>query len=331
MRQQLAVCLRAGVGVRPTPLHGQLLPCRNAQLEHTNKQQAALVAELEAAASSLTSQLAASRQLCGTLHRFAVAHGAAYARLAAHAVELEAQYGKERSRLLHVCRHLSLQLGAALAAARPSPPGAASGGLAQQAAAVAAATLALEGMQLELAVAAKLLEAQGAESGGQALSGLPAAVEQALHQDLQGLPASVPSPMPSADTAAARSSSSSSRRGSVGPATPEASFGAAHAARRAGTPPPPASGDAPARVSAQVAAMESQLERLAHSASQALATAAAATQLQEQELAARRAVEERATALAAELEATRVRQVQERFRPVNGTGIHRQICAIHAG
>lgn len=194
---------------------------RNEQLEHENRQQAILIAELEGRNVSLLARMEAVQQHSAALHRYAVANGAAYGRLAAHATGLHEQLAGQLGSLLSLCRHLSLQLNVALAAADPlatldaasgssSAGGSSSSGAAgsadispqaahsatpqdssTSAAAVAAATLSIQGIQTELQVAVRLLEMQAGSSEAAQLAGVPADIAAALASDLAGLPASL--------------------------------------------------------------------------------------------------------------------------------------------
>ncbi len=88
-------------------------------MEHLTKQQSGLIADLESQRASLTKQYEAALQRCLHLQRLGAAYSQAYGRLSAHASELHAQFAKQLGSLLHLCRHVGLQLVAVQQAADP--------------------------------------------------------------------------------------------------------------------------------------------------------------------------------------------------------------------
>lgn len=185
---------------------------RNDLLEHDNRQQAIIIAELQAALTSTSVRLEVTQQHNAALHRYAVAHGAAYGRIVSHAAGLHQQFARQLAGLRQLCRHLGLQLAAALAAADPLPAlgeaaasasssevvaagtsaagaAAAPSDLPGSAAAVAAAVLAIDSLRTELTVALQLLDMQESSSEAQQLAAVPAGIAEALEADLAGLPA----------------------------------------------------------------------------------------------------------------------------------------------
>lgn len=183
---------------------------RNEQLEHDNRQQAIIIAELQAALTSTSARLAAVQQHNTALHRYGVAHGAAYGRLAAHTAGLHQQFARQLSGLRQLCRHLGLQLAAALAAADPlagtavldcgssgvnetvgtAPAATATtASVPGSAASVAAAVLALESLRTELQVAVQLMDMQAGSGEVRQLASVPASIADALATDLAELPA----------------------------------------------------------------------------------------------------------------------------------------------
>jgi hypothetical protein len=185
---------------------------RNEQLEHDNRQQAVIIAELQASCTSLGAKLATAQQHGAALHRYAVAHGAAYGCLAAHAAGLHQQLSRQLGGLLQLCRHLGLQLEASLSAADPVPAleaaaassssgkssnsgsssssasngsTAAVGQVPGSEAAVAAAVMSIESLRIELQVAVLLLELQAGSSEAQQLAAVPAGVVKQGIKDCQ--------------------------------------------------------------------------------------------------------------------------------------------------
>lgn len=199
-----------------------LTKTRNEELQHLASQQSALVAHLEGQRSSLQSQLEAALQECQRLQQQGAAYAQAYARLAAHAGELHAQFARQLGSVLHLCRHLGLHLRAAMQAAdlaaQPdlqesglepqgqleAAPGTEAGswqqeGQGQESAqpvrasatkaaaqeAVAAPVMRLlDSLCTELSIAVQLLEVQSSSSGVAMLAGVPADVAAALQADL---------------------------------------------------------------------------------------------------------------------------------------------------
>ncbi|KAL4437050.1 hypothetical protein ABPG75_004189 [Micractinium tetrahymenae] len=316
---------------------------RNEQLEHDNRQQAIIIAELQAATTSANARLAATQQHNAALHRYAVAHGAAYGRLAAHTAGLHQQFARQLGGLRQLCRHLGLQLAAALAAAdplagtagacgtsaagsdaagAPSSASAPAADLPGSAASVAAAVLAIESLRTELQVAVQLLDMQAGGSEVQQLVSVPAGIAAALAADLGGLPAellSSPRLEPSSPALGGRLPGGKAAHSTPVVASAAALAGPAASPRPAALPASPAptspapqaaalsvaSGAPPARsvLSAQVAQMEAHLQSLVSGSAEQAARAAAAQQLHEEERAARQRAQERVVELSSQLEA----------------------------
>lgn len=271
---------------------------QNEELGHENRQQAIVVAELEARSISLAARMDDTQQHNAALRRYATATGAAYGRLAAHAEGLHQQLSFQLAALLHMCRHLSLQLAGALAAADPlghlvgdaGAEGSSSPAAAPAASSVAAAALAMGSLRTELQVATQMLEQQAGSGEAQRLAAVPASVAEALAADLAGLPAELlASPQLEA------------------PWPGVAASGAA-AVAAVKTAPADASQQSPAAgaLSAQVGQMESQLEALVHSGAELAARASAATLLHQGERAERQRAQDLAADLSARLLATQV-------------------------
>jgi hypothetical protein len=305
-------------------------------LERECRQQAIVIAELQAAAVSLSARLDAARVQGEALRRYATAHGAAYGRLSGHAGALHQQLLRQLSSLLHLCRHLSLQVAAALAAADPTAAleaqqgiaataeggsrvageaDAAGEGAAVQAAVVAAAALCVESLRTELRVAVQLLQQQAGSSEVQRLAEVPAGITRALAADLAGLdPALLASPHTEVFPIGAPASGIHSS--DQGDPQDSRGSGAAPAAALVPTGPssspqgPPATGspaaDPASALSAQVAQMEGQLEGLVQRAAESAARAHAAAALQQEEQQARQHAQDVATELRATLGATQV-------------------------
>ena len=306
---------------------------RNEQLEHDNRQQAVIIAELQASCTSQSARLATAQQHGAALHRYAVAHGAAYGRLAAHAAGLHQQLTRQLGGLLQLCRHLGLQLEAALSAADPVPAleaaaasssngssssasngsTAAAGQLPGSEAAVAAAVMSIECLRIELKVAVQFLELQAGSSEAQQLAAVPAGIAQALAADLAGLPITLlASPrlqpfMPTAfDSSSPGGSAASSLSAQPLPQQQQREGRGQQMQQSCPPAPPEAALPAPAAMSAQVAQMESHLERLALGSTEQAARAAVAVQLHEQERGARQRAQDLAADLNARLAATQV-------------------------
>lgn len=317
-------CIQPAEALPPCPLPPPASCCRNEQLVHENRQQAVVIAELEARAISLAARLDAAQERGAALHRFAVAYGAAHGRLAAHAAGLHQQFARQLSGLLQLCRHLGLQLAAALAAADPlagieaggtgaaaavEEPAAGSGTADSGAAsaAVAAAVLSIESVRTELRVAEKLLEMQAGSSEASELADVPASIAAALATDLAGLPPALLSspllevpllapPAPACQPAAAAAAPPAGSQ-------PSAAGGAAAAQGPAAAPGEAA---APSGLSTQVGQMMARLQSLAQGSQEQTARAAAAAQLHAQEQGERRRAQDLAAQLAARLDATQV-------------------------
>lgn len=251
-----------------------------------------------------------------------MAHGAAYGRLTAHAGGLHQGLARQLGSLLSLCRHLGLQLSAALSAADPLAPlqqassgkgcettaedGVAASATAApasheaSAAGVAAAVLSIESLRTELAVATQLLEMQAGSSEVQQLAAVPAGIAQALSADLAGLPPALLA-SPRLASAAPELSGSSPQQ----PSALQVPSASQPAALPAAAPALPTQSAAPqSALSAQVAQMEAHVERLVATGTERAAAAAAATQLHRQEQGARQRAQDLATQLAAQLDAT---------------------------
>lgn len=262
----------------------------------------------------------ATQQHNTALHRYAYAHGAAYGRLSAHTAGLHQQLTRQLSGLLHLCRHLALQLATTLSVADPlaslwataaggsSGEGGAAAAVELQAApaspeasaaAVAAAALSIESVRTELAVSVQLLEMQASSAEAQQLAAVPAGIAEALATDLAGLP---PTMLASPRLAPAGLAAMQQPAGSP-PAQPSAPLqppATVPAVAVAGAVRQQAAVSA---LSAQVAQMEAHLERLVCTGAERAAAAAAATQLHQVERAERQRAQDVATQLAAQLAA----------------------------
>eukprot|EP00887_Chlorella_sp_A99_P005256 scaffold1.g5256.t1 len=288
---------------------------RNEQLEHDNRQQAAVIASLEKGNASLAARLAAEQGRADVLRRFATAHGQAYGRLTGHAAELQEQFCRQLAALLHLCRHNLLELDSALAEA--DPVAALSSERCVHPPAVTAALAALDGLRMELRVAVAMLEAQTRGPESSALAEVPQDIDSRLQQDLAGLPSSaaLSAPKPSArqtavsvrpgeGAAAAPSSCPAVLGGSPVPVPPAAASGI--------DATPPNNGPTPA-MTAQVSQMERQLEVLMHRNTELSSRAAAAEALHQQEQEARQRAQDLATTLTADLTCSQAQlaEVQE--------------------
>lgn len=263
-----------------------------------------------------------------------MAHGAAYGCLAAHAAGLHQQFACQLDGVRQLCRHLGLQLAAALGAADPlADPAAAesssnvvseAAGAASttpplpasrpgSAATVAATVLAIESLGTELHVAVQLLDMQAGSSEAQQLASVPAGIAGALAADLAGLPAELlssprlqprsfaPSKGALVDAAAASLAEAAGAAGSPGPAVAlqagtQDSLALVPPVLRAAASAPVAAGVGPSKptLSAQMARMEARLQSLAAGSVEQAARVAAAQQLHEGEREARQRAQERA-------------------------------------
>ncbi|KAL4424429.1 hypothetical protein ABPG77_006367 [Micractinium sp. CCAP 211/92] len=313
------------------------------ELKHNNRQQAIAIAELQAAATSANARLDASQQHNASVHRCGVAHSAAYGCLAAHAAGLHQQFARQLGSLRQLCRHLGLQLTAALgpadlladpaaldssshadteAAGAASTPRALPASRPGSAATVAAAVLAIESLRTELHVAVQLLDMQAASSEAQQLAFVPAGIADALAADLAGLPAellssprlqpssSAPSKGALVDSATASQAAAAGAAGSPGPAVAlqawtQDTLALVPPALRAAASVPRYTGVGPSKpaLSAQMARMEARLQDLAAGSLEQAARAAAARQLHEGEREARQRAQERAVQLDSQLRA----------------------------
>lgn len=237
------------------------------------------MADLDRQRASLAARHGAAAQQVQQLRRLGTAYCQAYGRLHAHTGELHAQFARQMGSLLHLCRHLGLQLAAvdpasqteALALPHTAAPGPST------AAAVAAAgsecipaaaaqqqqqpqwqpTLQLlDALRTELSIAVQLLEAQSGSAEVTMLAGVPADVAEALQRDLEGVPSGLLAAAAEQPAAGIGRRSSGSGGGGSGDTSAQQLDGHASPAQEAAAAAVPAPAHSPAATSQPVAAGE---------------------------------------------------------------------------